>query len=167
MCSLPRICRPATQRRSGQSTAACAPSSSTLSRCRWKRKTTVSISGICWTELHKNYVFPTSDGVNKSQQNSTRPCTALCTQLWQGAGCKRPECRIRDSVLPPCRKVHRRPFPHSQQARRRFISPPGLFYTAAKALYPCGKLEVIYVFANIPYLLVVHRPHKLGGHNYR
>ena len=28
-----------------------------------------------------------------------------------------------------------------------------------------GKLEVIYVFANIPYLLVVHRPHKLGGHN--
>ena len=29
------------------------------------------------------------------------------------------------------------------------------------------KLEVIYVFANIPYLLVVHRPHKLGGHNYR
>ena len=27
------------------------------------------------------------------------------------------------------------------------------------------KLEVIYVFANIPYLLVVHRPHKLGGHN--
>ena len=30
-----------------------------------------------------------------------------------------------------------------------------------------GKLEVIYVFANIPYLLVVHRPHKLGGHNYR
>ena len=30
-----------------------------------------------------------------------------------------------------------------------------------------GKLEVIYVFANIPYLLVVHHPHKLGGHNYR
>ena len=30
-----------------------------------------------------------------------------------------------------------------------------------------GKLEVIYAFANIPYLLVVHRPHKLGGHNYR
>lgn len=28
-----------------------------------------------------------------------------------------------------------------------------------------GKLEVIYVFANIPYLLVVHHPHKLGGHN--
>ena len=27
------------------------------------------------------------------------------------------------------------------------------------------KLEVIYVFANIPYLLTVHRPHKLGGHN--
>ena len=26
--------------------------------------------------------------------------------------------------------------------------------------------EVIYVFANIPYLLVVHHPHKLGGHNY-
>ena len=30
-----------------------------------------------------------------------------------------------------------------------------------------SKREVIYVFANIPYLLVVHRPHKLGGHNYR
>ncbi len=28
-----------------------------------------------------------------------------------------------------------------------------------------GKLEFIYAFANIPYLLVVHRPHKLGGHN--
>ena len=27
------------------------------------------------------------------------------------------------------------------------------------------KLEVIYTFANIPYLLTVHRPHKLGGHN--
>ena len=27
------------------------------------------------------------------------------------------------------------------------------------------KLEIIYVFVNIPYLLVVHRPHKLGGHN--
>ena len=34
----------------------------------------------------------------------------LTTQLWQGAGRKRPECRIRDSVLPPCRKVHREPF---------------------------------------------------------
>ena len=30
-----------------------------------------------------------------------------------------------------------------------------------------GKREVIYVFANIPYLLVLHRPHKLGGHNCR
>ena len=29
------------------------------------------------------------------------------------------------------------------------------------------KLEIIYVFANIPYLLAVHRPHKLDGHNYR
>ena len=28
-----------------------------------------------------------------------------------------------------------------------------------------GRPEVIYVFANIPYPLVVHRPHKLGGHN--
>ena len=27
------------------------------------------------------------------------------------------------------------------------------------------KLEFIYVFANIPYLLAVHRPHKLCGHN--
>ena len=27
------------------------------------------------------------------------------------------------------------------------------------------KLEVIYAFANIPYLLTVHRPHKLGGYN--
>ena len=90
-----------------QSTAVCAPSLSTPPRCRWKRKTTASISGICWTELHKNYVLPPSDSVNKPQQNSTRPCTVLCTQLWQGAGCKRPECRIRDSVLPPCRKVHR------------------------------------------------------------
>ena len=27
------------------------------------------------------------------------------------------------------------------------------------------KLEVIYVFANIPYLLTAHRSHKLGGHN--
>ena len=34
----------------------------------------------------------------------------LTTQLWQRAGCKRPECRIKDSVLPPCRKVHREPF---------------------------------------------------------
>ena len=107
MCFLPRICRLTTRMRSGQSIAACAPSLSTPPRCRWKRKTTVSISGICWTELHKNYVLPPSDVVNKPQQNSTRPCTVLCTQLWQGAGCKRPECRIRDSVLPPCRKVHR------------------------------------------------------------
>ena len=34
----------------------------------------------------------------------------LFTQLWQRAGRKRPECRIKDSVLPPCRKVHREPF---------------------------------------------------------
>ena len=27
------------------------------------------------------------------------------------------------------------------------------------------QLEFIYVFANIPYLLAVHRPHKLCGHN--
>ena len=29
----------------------------------------------------------------------------------------------------------------------------------------CDKMEVIYVFANIPYLLTAHRSHKLGGHN--
>ena len=38
---------------------------------------------------------------------------------------------------------------------------------ALSRLTTIDKLEVIYVFANIPYLLVVHRPHKLGGHNYR
>ena len=27
------------------------------------------------------------------------------------------------------------------------------------------KLEVINIFANIPYLLTVHHSHKLGGHN--
>ena len=28
-----------------------------------------------------------------------------------------------------------------------------------------GILEVINIFANIPYLLTVHHTHKLGGHN--
>lgn len=30
---------------------------------------------------------------------------------------------------------------------------------------PPSKLEVINIFANIPYLLTVHHTHKLGGHN--
>ena len=33
------------------------------------------------------------------------------------------------------------------------------------AVPPPSKLEVINIFANIPYLLTVHHTHKLGGHN--
>ena len=54
----------------------------------------------------------------------------------------------------------------------KILAPLGqLLVGACGAPNPAGneysKREVIYVFANIPYLLVVHRPHKLGGHNYR
>ena len=96
MCSSPRICRPTTRMRSGQSTAVCAPSLSTPRRCRQKRKTTVSISGICWTELHKNYVSTCSDSANKPQQNHTRPCTVLCTQYAGGCFAVLP---VRSSVF--------------------------------------------------------------------
>ena len=37
-----------------------------------------------------------------------------------------------------------------------------LFRLHHQRFYP---KEFIYVFANIPYLLAVHRPHKLCGHN--
>lgn len=58
MCSSPRICRPATHRRSGQSTAVCAPSLSTPRRCRQKRK--------------RPSLYPVSAG-----RNSTKLCFDL------------------------------------------------------------------------------------------
>ena len=44
----------------------------------------------------------------------------------------------------------------------RYLLPFFLIIYLLKDIY---KLEVINIFANIPYLLTVHHTHKLGGHN--
>ena len=64
-----------------------------------------------------------------------------------------------------------RPVATNFQFLKIFCPLGQLLVGACGAPNPAGneysKREVIYVFANIPYLLVLHRPHKLGGHNCR
>ena len=63
-----------------------------------------------WLHRRSSSLMWLSSSYHILQSGARAALILLFTQLWQRAGRKRPECRIKDSVLPPCRKVHREPF---------------------------------------------------------